>query len=337
MQYRLFSETYGASNNKKIAIAFSFPFIENLPNPKKIKFIKFLNDLKTFLSSNYNYDDILSFMSQTNFRFILWIKKPNIECKDVISNHKNCALSDCFARCYNSIVPNGACGFQLEYILYKRFSLPLDERDDITNSCINAYNKSNLTEFSKHVAKIATDTNRLAENTRIKSKYQKFHRWLMNNKTKYCTGASLPYEDWFAGNDWEFMKYENEHHSYTIFSDPPEDVVLPYIPDYFICDFNAQTPKDNYSYEINTIHALFEDPNLSALSNDHFYLISSNSSLLPDFKESALKLFALLRMIFDIDEDDNESLDIIKNHLKEYAFFRGGKNTEKKKTTTMKK
>ena len=57
-------------------------------------------------------------------------------------------------------MPNGACGFHLEYILHKRFSLSLDERDDITNSCINAYNKSNLTEFSKHVAKIATDTNR---------------------------------------------------------------------------------------------------------------------------------------------------------------------------------
>ena len=193
LQYDLFAETYGMSSGKRFAIALTIPFMKESTKPRKDYIVDFLKQLQIFLSRSYDYDSIKVFMSNyKRIKFILWIKKPTENCGGRSTNHRYCTLSSCYQKCYNSIVPNGSCGFQLEYIFLKRASLPIHERDNLTNESINVNSKTFLQDFTQHVARVINEPDRNTEDhIVVKSKYRKLQSWLQEIKKSSKMHGSL--------------------------------------------------------------------------------------------------------------------------------------------------
>ena len=347
LQYDLFAETFGASSNRRFAIALKIPFMKGESKQKQDYIVNFLKEMQAFLSSSYDYESIKSFMSNyKKIKFILWIKQPPKKCNGKNNNHINCTLSDCYEKCYHSIVPNGSCGFQLEYIFLKRFLLPINERDNLNNDNINVNSENFLPEFTKHVAKVINEPNRITHNhTVLRDKYTKFQKWLQKNNTsndnfqkksmypEQLNGNTL----WLADFDWAELKYNdsNKDIHYTFFEERPDEDI-PYIPFYYLCMHNAQTLGRYFYFQIENIEEFLTDPNLGVLSMKHYFLVSSNKSFLPELKEGVLEQFAIYKRIFDLNAVEKMmSIEEAKQGIfKSNTFCKFGKKKNDKNVPT---
>ena len=210
------------SRNKRIAVALYFPTVDKKFKSKEIKKINdFLLSFKSLLSSNnYNFDDVADLLTQSNINIITWIMKPPTCNK---SGHKNCTLYNCFNKCYNSIVPNGACGYILEYVINERHKLPVESRDDLY---INVYSKDFLSNFYNHVNRNLHDSNWDIENS-LKYKYEGMFNWFNENRRSnnfYSFQTMYPLDFWFDQESWKELKNLN---GFIIFVDKMD--TLPYI------------------------------------------------------------------------------------------------------------
>ena len=92
--------------------------------------------------------------------------------------------------------------------------------------------------------------------------------------------------------------------NYTLFSEMPEGTISPYIPNYYLCNYNAKSER-NFNFPIDVVEDFLEDPNLGILSDDHFYLSSSNKNFVPELEGGVLSLFNNYKIIFDLNNEDN--------------------------------
>lgn len=244
---------------------------------------------------------------------MFWIKKPPYCHK---RQHRDCTLSSCFDKCYHSIVPNGSCGFILEYILNERQKLPISRRDD---SYIDVNSPDFLKNLYDHVTNILINNNWKPgkDGDFTKKKYENMIQWLNGNNNFY-SGKMLKNVNWLSTTElYLFLDNQNDYIIFTLTPDPKER--FPYISDtYYLCDYFTEV-----SHEIRAVEKLLENPNLAALSDNHFFLISSNKSLISELQESILDLCRNFKMIFDL-KPENE--DFNKESFKNITFSRWGKN-----------
>jgi hypothetical protein len=199
--------------------------------------------------------------------------------------------------------------------------LPIERRD---SSYIDVNSSDFLKNFYEHVTNVLINNNWKPgkEGDYSKNKYEKMIQWL-NGIENFYSGTMLEEGSWLSTTDL-FLGLDNQN-DYIIFTQPPDPKQrLPYISDnYYLCDLFAEV-----SHEIRTVEKLLENPNLAALSNYHFFLISSNKSLIPEFQESILNLCRNFKTIFDL-EPQNE--DFNKKSFKNTTFSRWGNNDARRR------
>ena len=98
-------DCYGKNKENNIAVALDIPSSENIPGKPSVEsrnlFQNFQKEDKV-----ENLDEFYNFIDKYNIKFYFWRRyDANLE------DH---------AKVYNSCVPNGACGFQLDYLLRER-------------------------------------------------------------------------------------------------------------------------------------------------------------------------------------------------------------------------
>ena len=177
-------------------------------------------------------------LDKSSMGIFLWIRKPQ-KCNKL--DHRKCTLSGCYEKCYQSITPNGACGFIHEYVINEHYKLPINERDD---SYIDVNSMIFLKAFDKHVRMILNENRWNVDNSSIKSwkyKYEYMIKWLRKHKgTFYECSPMLPDKFWFGQE--VFTELNINQNPFTIFalnSDPT--VEQPYISDdYLLCDYKTQ-------------------------------------------------------------------------------------------------
>ena len=235
------------------------------------------------------------------------------------SEHKNCTLYSCFNKCYNSIVPNGACGYILEYVINERHKLPVESRDDLY---VNVYSKDFLSNFYNHVSRVIYDTNWDIENS-LKYKYEGMFNWYNENRRSnnfYLCQPMLHLDFWFGQESWKELKYQKE---FIIFVDPMD--TSPYISEkYLICDYDTST-----CHNIRKVENLFGDPNFAILSDKHYYLASSNKSLVPELQEGIIQLCRNYKVIFEIKPDTIcDCKNDFRKLFESFTFSRFGKKDD---------
>lgn len=291
-------------------MAFHLPTTDRSLNKNSQKLIKFLMTLKQLISNEeFCYKEIVDLLVSSEIGIILWIRQPPDCCSEF--HPRECTLSNCFDKCYHSIVPNGACGFIVEYVLNERQKLPVEQRDDLY---INVYAADFVKNFSNHVTNVCNNNNwgREVEKSH-KYKYENLIQWLHSKKTNFYKNM-LNKDFWFTTNIFSELQNQSDYIIFVQYKDPK----YPYISDiYFNCDFNGDIKHD-----IRIIEKLLENPNLAALSQYHFYLVSSNKSLISELQESIMNLCREYKMIFDLEPDNDKLRELLKNIT---TFSRWGK------------
>jgi hypothetical protein len=177
---------------------------------------------------------------------------------------------------------------------------------------------------------------------------EKWLKVLKDKKMDFCTaryeqkkhkGLEL---NWLADNNWRYINelraYSNRDVNFTFFSEPHSDEsALPCIDGYYICDYNKQSPpEDNYNFPLNKIQEFLANPNLGLLSENHFYLLSSNKDYVPELKEGVLDLFKKIKRIFEIHDNTLEMMITSSPNSRstKYRFSKRGKTAVTKWKTS---